>query len=151
MKEHWEEALMDARAGLFSMIVCLVSVAARGEEPPAPKKGVWEFHRTIHSDAMPAPQVITRKECIDLAADLKKQRAKLEQMGCVFAPTKKSGNRFVTEATCKLPNGLSGKSRNTTVVTADGYESTIESEMTTGGTMTRSSEKLVAKRLGDCP
>lgn len=136
---------------LMVLLLGLPRVAA-AEEPPDPKRGVWELKRTVQDPSRPGgPQPISRTDCMDLAKDLKAQRAMLERAGCAFEPTKRSGDRYTIEATCKLGDGVISKSRNVTVVKPDGYESTIESETTSGGTTVRTSEKLVARRLRDCP
>jgi Protein of unknown function (DUF3617) len=73
----------------------------------------------------------------------------LEKYGCKFAETKRAGDTFTTVVECDT-KGAKSTSTNVSVLTKDGYQSTIDTEGERAGQTARQRETLTAKRLGDC-
>ncbi len=114
------------------------------------KPGEWQYHRVIPDPQNPGKtQAIDVTECEDPAEAQKKQRAMLEKHGCKFGEAKRVGDTVTTVIECDT-KGAKAKITNVSVLTKDGYQSTIDTEGDQGGKTVRQRETLTAKRLGDC-
>ena len=150
---------MDPRIGSYwhhkRMIVAtvtavLLSALAPGpvlaDDLPALRQGMWNFQRTV------AGKKIESTKCASPTEDMKTMSAKLEKSGCRMSPVKKSGNVFTYTADCsmKMPTGATMNSRSTSVLTVESDSSyRLEVDAVTDGQASK--ERLVAKRVGDCP
>lgn len=118
--------------------------------------GNWEFTRTAPMDPINNPtqsSTITATKCItDVTAHFKTQVASLQKF-CTVGQPKKEGNTYVTTSVCDAPSmKVHVNTTNTTVIhDAGSYDSTIETSGTIGGKPAKWTEKVVAKRVGDCP
>jgi len=123
----------------------LFADAARGEEPPAFRQGLWQFDRTVGG------QKLQTRECTSPTEELKRQNALLSKGGCKLTPTQRSGDAytFTAECTINTPNSASVSARSTSVMTVDG-DSAYQVEITTTGAGTSTRELLIARRIGDC-
>lgn len=123
----------------------LFADAARGEEPPAFRQGLWQFDRTVGG------QKLQTRECTSPTEELKRQNALLSKSGCKLSPTQRSGDAyaFTAECTINTPGSASVSARSTSVMTVDG-DSAYQVEITTTGAGTTTREVLFARRIGDC-
>lgn len=119
---------------------------AMADDWPAFKPGLWQFDRTMEGMG-PAPQKVTRQDCIDPTADQKAQRTRLAKVGCVFSPTVQSGKTYRYSATCKMAGTTTTSNSVLEFQGTDAYKLTVDS--TIDGMKTH--EVLVARRVGDCP
>jgi uncharacterized protein affecting Mg2+/Co2+ transport len=136
-------------AALLLMISGFVVVCgpARADELPVFRQGLWKYQRTIAGG-----KTIDVTKCANPTEDMKKQNEKLGKGGCRFSPLTKSGNTYTFTADCsiKIPSGGEIKGRTTTVITVESESAyTVEVHGTAGGQETK--ERLVARRVGDCP
>ena len=110
------------------------------------RQGLWNFQRTVNGEKIEATK------CTSPTEDMKTMNAKLEKSGCRMSPVKKSGNVFTYTADCsmKMPTGATMNSRSTSVLTVESDSSyRLEVDAVTDGQASK--ERLVAKRIGDCP
>lgn len=139
-----------ARRRLLPVAVAVTAIAAPSVAPatewPDFKPGLWQFDRTIEGTG-PSPRTITRTECVDPAAEEKRQQAQLTQAGCLFTPLTRKGSTYQYSATCKI--GSMTATSNSTLVVKSREAYTITVDSVAGGVRTR--EVLTATRLGDCP
>ncbi|MGA8752798.1 DUF3617 domain-containing protein [Candidatus Deferrimicrobium sp.] len=132
-----------ATALLVSTLLCGAAVA---DDLPALRQGLWNFQRTVNG------KKIESTKCTSPTEDMKKMSAKLEKSGCRLSPVKKSGNVYTYTADCslKMPKGATLNSRSTSVLTVESDSSyRLEVNAVTDGQASK--ERLVAKRIGDCP
>ena len=150
---------MDPRTGscwhrtrmiVATVTAILISTLACGpllaDDLPALRQGMWKFQRTVDG------KKIETTECTSPTEDMKKMNAKLEKSGCRFTPVKRSGDVYTYTADCsmKMPGGATMSSRSTSVMTVASESSyRIEIDVMTDGQASK--ERLVAKRIGDCP
>ena len=123
----------------------LLAGTALADELPTFRKGTWDFQRTV--DGGPGKsQKLSNKECVDPAADMKRQNAMLTKVGCTFSPVAKSGNAYTFTSQCKM-QGIVARSKTVLTYESEGaYRLNVES--TQNGQPSK--ETLVAKRVGDC-
>lgn len=117
---------------------------------PKFKAGEWEFTRRA-ANAPPNAQNLSVKECLDPAKSMQEQNAMLEQAGCRFEPTGASGNTYTFVAQCDIPNV--GKTTSRSVLTRESdsaYTVSVESEGEMNGKPMKTSETLIARRVGNC-
>lgn len=131
---------------LLAALICVPGTipAARADDVPPLRQGLWEYQRTTGT------QKFAATECIDPTEDLRRQHAALERMGCKVAPPVQTGATYTYVADCslKLPSGVVNFS-TTTVLTADSDSAyRIESRMVNQGVA--SSETIAAQRVADC-
>jgi len=157
--EEQEDSIMDPRTGSYRhpkrMIVATVTAIllstlapdpVLADDLPALRQGLWNFQRTV------AGKKIETTECTSPTEDMKKMSAKLEKSGCRMSPVKKSGNVFTYTADCamKMPTGATMTSRSASVLTVESDSSyRLEVDAVTDGQASK--ERMVAKRIGDCP
>ena len=150
---------MDPRTGSYRhhtrMIVAtvtavLLSTLASGpvlaDDLPALRQGMWNFQRTVNGEKIEATK------CTSPTEDMKKMNAKLEKSGCRMSPVKKSGNVFTYSADCtmKMPTGATMSSRSSSVMTVESDSSyRLDVDAVTDGKASK--ERMLAKRIGDCP
>lgn len=116
-------------------------------ELPTFRKGVWEFRRTIDSGAPGAkPNVLTRKECTDPSADMKRQREQLAKLGCTFSAVTASGDAYAFDSECPMQGVVM---RSKSLLTPKG-DSAYTIQVTSTGGGQSSKELLEARRVGDC-
>jgi hypothetical protein len=124
---------------------------ARAQEPPALRRGAWEYTRTVQGMGQPI-KATARKDCASPTEEMRQQRETLSKSGCRFADVARAGGTYRFTATCPAPGG-SGSMVSRSVLTARGdaaYTVTVDSEGTIGGKTTRTHEELVARQVGDC-
>jgi hypothetical protein len=118
--------------------------AARADEVPLLRQGLWEFQRTAGVNKFAAT------ECIDPSEDLRRQHTALEKMGCKLSPALRAGSTYTYTADCsvKLPSGVVTFS-TTSVLTAESDTAyRIENRLTRQGAT--SNESITAQRVADC-
>lgn len=132
-------------AGAFALVALVgASCPAIADELPTLRQGLWEFQRNV------GPKKVESTRCLSPTEDMKRQNAMLERNGCEFSPVKQVGNTYTFGASCpmKTPGGEI-RSTSTSVLTVDGDSSyRLEVHGSLDGEST--SEKLVARRVGDC-
>ncbi|HEV8554155.1 MAG TPA: DUF3617 family protein [Casimicrobiaceae bacterium] len=135
------------RPHLLLVLVALLTAApwaARADEIPLLRQGLWEFQRTAGVSRFAAT------ECIDPSEDLRRQHAALEKMGCKLSPALRAGSTYTYTADCsvKLPSGAVTFS-TTSVLTAESDTAyRIENRQTSQGAT--SNESITAQRVADC-
>ena len=119
--------------------------AARADEPPTFRQGLWQFDRTVGG------QKLQTKECTSPTEELRRQNELLSRKGCKLTPTQRSGNvyTFTAECTIDAPGASSVSARSASVMTVDN-DSAYKVEIKTTGAGTSTEESLVARRIGDC-
>jgi hypothetical protein len=132
---------------LLLVLVALLTAApwaARADEVPLLRQGLWEYQRTAGVNKFAAT------ECIDPSEDLRRQHTALEKMGCNLSPALRAGSTYTYTADCsvKLPSGAVTFS-TTSVLTAESDTAyRIENRLTTQGAT--SNESISAQRVADC-
>jgi hypothetical protein len=135
------------RPRLLLVLVAFLTAApwaARADEVPLLRQGLWEFQRTVGVNKFAAT------ECIDPSEDLRRQHTALEKMGCKLSPALRAGSTYSYTAECsvKLPSGVVTFSM-TSVLTAESDTAyRIENRLTRQGTT--SDESITAQRVADC-
>lgn len=139
---------MTASVRSMPFVICAVLLAhpaAAAEDWPVLSQGRWRFDRTIEGTG-PAPQKISRTECIDPTANFRRQQEQLAKAGCTFTPLTRRGNEYRYTATCRMAGTSTTSESVLTVDGPDAYTLRVSSQV--DGKATR--EVLVAKRVGDC-
>lgn len=117
---------------------------------PVFKHGQWEFTR--RGENVPQHvQDLSVKECLDPGAAIRDQNRMLEQAGCRFDPPKIEGKVFTYSAVCQIPDV--GRTRSVSVLTRESdsaYTVQVSSEGEMNGKPMKTSETLIAKRIGNC-
>ena len=126
--------------------------AARAEELPVMRKGMWEHTRSIQAPGQP-PQTITGRTCTTPTEEWKKQDAMLRKLGCTFSPVTRADGAYRFAADCPVPGG--GRARSSSAITPSGdsaYTIRVETEGLAGGSggKTKTVEELTARRVGEC-
>jgi len=132
--------------GTAILLSTLASGPILADDLPALRQGLWNFQRTVNGEKIEATN------CMSPTEDMKKMNAKIEKSGCRMSPVKKSGIVFTYTADCamKMPTGGTMNSRSSSVMTVEsdsGYR--LEVDAVTDGQASK--ERLVARRVGDCP
>ena len=132
-------------ASLLFVITLVAADLARADEPPAFRRGLWQFDRTVGG------QALQTKSCSSPSEDMERQNAMLEKGGCKSSPGKRSGDvyTFTVECTVATPGSGNVNVRSTSVMTAES-DSAYNVDITTTGAGTSTQERLVARRIGDC-
>ncbi len=125
--------------------VLFVSGAARADDPPSFRQGLWQFDRTVGG------QRLQTKECTSPSDQLRRQNELLSRKGCNLSPTQRSGNSytFTAECTINAPGAAPVTARSTSLMTVES-DSAYQVEITTTGAGTSTQESLIARRIGDC-
>ncbi len=140
------------RSAMIGSVVAgalVLVVSAVAQEPPAFRKGLWEFARTVEGTGQPK-NTVTRKVCTSPTEDMRRVLEQSVNTGCQLSETHRSGNTFRYTATCVLQNGKITSKQILTAQADSAYTVKIESEGVIGGHAAKTTEELVAKRLGDC-
>ena len=119
--------------------------AARADDLPSFRQGLWEYQRTAGANRYAAT------ECIDPGEDLRRQQTVLQKLGCKLAPATHTGSTWTYGADCtvRLPSG-SVAFTTASVLTADSDLSyQVETRTTRSGATT--GETISAHRVADCP
>jgi hypothetical protein len=138
----------------MALALVLAGPAAAGAvELPKLAAGRWELTRTVKTD-LPgmAPATTTTTECQDPAEAMRERDAQLRRAGCTLSDPVRSGDRYTIDWHCDGSQGATG--RGQTVITVDGdsvFRTRVASTLRMQGRDVRSTEELVAKRVGDCP
>jgi hypothetical protein len=101
--------------------VCVVALAsaARAEELPGFRNGLWKFERTVEGgSAEGKAQTLVNQKCTDPTADMKKGHELLAKSGCKFSPLLKSGNTYSFTADCQM-QGVNAQSRSVITVESE--------------------------------
>jgi hypothetical protein len=134
--------------GAASLLLVMTLVAADlalADEPPAFRRGLWQFDRTV------AGQALQTKNCSSPTEDMERQNAMLEKGGCKSSPGKRSGDvyTFTVDCTVTAPGSGTVNVRSTSVLTVES-DSAYDVDITTTGAGTSTQERLVARRIGEC-
>jgi hypothetical protein len=132
-------------ASLLFVITLVAADLARADEPPAFRRGLWQFDRTVGG------QALQTQSCSSPSEDMERQNAMLEKGGCKSSPGKRSGDVYTFTVECMVATPGSGtvNVRSTSVMTAES-DSAYNVDITTTGAGTSTQERLVARRIGDC-
>lgn len=129
------------------LITCILmgfAMPAIADEPPAFRKGMWEFNRDV--DAGGKPQTMNTQHCVDPTEDVKEQNEMLIKAGCKVSAVTRRGNLYSFTLDCVM-QGITMQSESVITVESDSaYRIDVETKQ--GGTMTK--EVLIARRVGDC-
>jgi uncharacterized protein DUF3617 len=125
-------------------LIVAASAAARADDAPSFRQGLWEYQRSAGTDRFAAT------ECLNPAEELRRHQTALQKIGCKLSPTAHAGSTWTYSADCtvKLPSGAVAFS-TTSVLTADSdtaYQ--VETRTTNQGRTT--SEVINAHRVTDC-
>ncbi len=138
-----------AAAALAAASVPMPALAA-SDGFPVFKHGQWEFTR--RGENVPQHvQDLAVKECLDPGAAIREQNGMLEKAGCRFDPPKIEGKVFTYAAVCEIPNV--GRTKSVSVLTRESdsaYTVQVSSEGEMNGKPMKTSETLIAKRIGNC-
>jgi len=129
---------------IAALIVCAASLALAADWPTF-KAGNWTFERTMTGTG-PAPEKVSRTECVDPTADQNQQRAALSKAGCQFTPLTQSGTTYRYSASCKIGGMTTTSDSVLEVASAEAYTITVDSVINGA----KSHEVLRARRVGDC-
>ena len=129
-----------ATAGLLAALAW----AARADDIPPLRQGLWEFQRSAGANQYAA------KECIDPSDDLRRQHAAWERIGCKLAPPLHSGATYTYAAECsvKLPSGAVSFSTTSVLTAESDVAYRIDNRITSRNGTT--SESITAQRVADC-
>lgn len=120
--------------------------AARAEDLPSFRQGLWQFERSA------AGQKMHTTQCTSPSQDMKRQNEMIEKRGgCKMSPLKHSANTYTFSADCTLsaPQGPV-TFRSTSVMTVES-DSAYKIEVTTSDALgPTGKELLTAHRIGDC-
>jgi len=132
-------------ASLLFVITLVAADLARADEPPAFRRGLWQFDRTVGG------QALQTQSCSSPSEDMERQNALLEKGGCKSSPGKRSGDVYTFTVECMVATPGSGtvNVRSTSVMTAES-DSAYNVDITTTGAGTSTQERLIARRIGDC-
>lgn len=138
----------------FSLLVLLVyASAASAKEFPTLRPGLWEYQRTTQrSDQAWEPKDITERVCTDPNETLKKQTETFTKLGCVItAEQTETDNTYRLTAECTTKSGQKVFSQSVTTFDGDSqYTSVIDSSGWIAGAPVQFTERVLAKRVGDC-
>ena len=136
-----------------TLIAALVSTLALAdskpppEDPPALRKGLWEYKRTMTGQGAGGKDAeLTSKKCIDPAAAYLSMADMLAKQGCKTTAHSVKGNVRASATECPVQGGVLKSQRVMTIANDGAY--TVD--ITTTGSGKTSRETLVAKRVGDC-
>lgn len=119
---------------------------------PSLRPGLWEYTRTTQrSDQDWVPKDLLVRTCENPSETLKKQNETFEKFGCTIATTQIAEDAYRVNADCPEKNGTKVASQSIVTFASDSaYTSVIESEGPADGKLVKFSERLTAKRIGDC-
>jgi len=119
---------------------------------PSLRSGLWEYTRTIQrSDQDWVPKDLSDRACENPSETLTKQNETFVKLGCTIATTQVTEDVYRVNADCPEKNGTKVASQSVITFADDsGYTSVIESEGPVAGKPVKFSERLTAKRIGDC-
>ena len=132
---------------LLLVLVALLTAApwaARADEVPLLRQGLWEYQRSAGVNKFAAT------ECIDPSEDLRRQHAALEKMGCKLAPALRAGATYTYTADCsvKLPSGAVAFSTTSVLTAESDIAYRLDNRLTSQGGTTN--ESITAQRVADC-
>jgi hypothetical protein len=138
----------------FSLLVLLVyASAASAKEFPTLRPGLWEYQRTTQrSDQAWEPKDIAERVCTDPNDTLKKQTETFTKLGCLItAEQTEADNTYRLTAECTTKSGQKVFSQSVTTFDGDSqYTSVIDSSGWLAGAPVQFTERVLAKRVGDC-
>jgi hypothetical protein len=130
----------------ISVATCVLAGAARAEELPKFRQGLWEFERTAAGQKMHTTQCTAPNE------DMKRQNEMIEKRGgCKMSPLQHKGNTYTFSADCSMstPQGPVAF-KSTSVMTVESDSAYKIEVSTSGGPGPAGKELLTARRVGDC-
>ena len=134
--------------GSIGAMTLLGANAAQAEDLPMLRKGMWEFNRTMPDpDGKGAARTISSKRCTNPTEDMKRQNDMLAKSGCKLSPLTRSGKTYTFTSDCAI-QGISAK--GTSVITVE-TDSAYTVDVDTLQDGKRVKERMVARRVGDCP
>ena len=118
--------------------------AARADDVPAFRQGLWEYQRAAGTRRFIAT------ECIDPAEELRREQSSLQKMGCKVSPPTRAGSTwsYGAECTLKLPSGFAAFSTASTLTADNDTAYQLEKRTTNRGATT--SETIIEHRIADC-
>jgi len=130
---------------VWTVVLVAAPAISYAEELPALRKGIWEFNRTVET-APGKTAKLSKKECTTPFGDMKKNREDGLKAGCRFTPLTRSGNSYSFTANCRIGEVPLESKSVISIDNPNAYQIRVESR----GGGRKSSELLVAKRVGDC-
>jgi len=131
---------------LLALVILLTAApwAARADEVPLLRQGLWEYQRSAGVNKFAAT------ECIDPSEDLRRQHTALEKMGCKLSPALRTGATYIYTADCsvKLPSGAVAFSTTSVLTAESDIAYRLDSRLTSQGGTTN--ESITAQRVADC-
>jgi hypothetical protein len=131
---------------LLALVVLLTAApwAARADEVPPLRQGLWEYQRSAGANKFAAT------ECIDPSEDLRRQHTVQEKMGCKLSPALRAGSTYTYTAECsvKLPSGAVTFSTTSVLTAESDIAYRIENRLTSQSGTTN--ESITAQRVADC-
>lgn len=133
------------------ILVAGLAAGAVAAAPPAMKPGLWEVTMSMEMSGMPQSMPATTvKHCYrpEEVKDLRKTLPK-QQGDCQVSDWKQTGNTASWKMSCsgQMPMTMTGN------MTYDGdrYGGVIRATLNHGGQTMNMTQKIDARRLGDCP
>lgn len=133
------------------ILVTGLAAGAVGAAPPAMKPGLWEVTTSMEMPGMPqAMPPAKMQHCYrpDEVKDLRKTLPEQQKANCKTSDWKQSGNTATWKMSCggEMPMTMTGS------MTYDGdrYGGVIKATMDHGGQKMNMTQKIDARRIGDC-
>ena len=138
------------RVTLWLVALASPQVFAAGDSGPALRQGLWRFERTFeYADGRASGEPLTSEQCADPLALGDEQLAMMRKLGCSAERTRAGVAEWRHRVTCDRPGLPKGSSTSVqTVLSPDAYEVRVVNEGELA--LTVLSERLVARRVGDC-
>jgi hypothetical protein len=122
------------------------TLSAPEADLPFFQPGLWEYRRTVVSDASPAPQISILRKCADPSTEIRRKMAQLGHRGCRFAPLAHRRGRYISSWTC--PTRLGPTRFRAVLIVRDAARYTDLSEMRAGAQVAR--QRIEAAWIGEC-
>ncbi len=136
-------------AALAAVNLAMAPVPAQAEELPTFRRGLWELNRTMD---MGGGKAVSSRRCTEPGEDMRRQNAMFEKAGCKVSEISRRGNVYSFAADCKGSGMGNVVSQSVITVESDAaYAVEIESSGDVGPGAAKRRERLVARRVGDCP
>ncbi|MGK2915509.1 MAG: DUF3617 domain-containing protein [Porticoccaceae bacterium] len=128
-----------------SLLLILLSHPGIAEDMPLPKAGLWEINMS-HKGA----PLTTVRRCVDPIADLAMTR-KLEATSCSESETKRMGDTWVRDATCRIGSSITKTHAVTTGDLQADFETRVEGVTQPASMGDGKSSSVIRQRwLGAC-
>jgi hypothetical protein len=133
---------------LAALVLCAALPAvSRADDPPALRKGMWEYNRTLFGQGADGKDVhLTSKQCVDPLASISAMKAAAAKQGCKSEPVAVKGNVRVSVTECPMKGAMLRSESVMTITNDSAYA--VDITTTSGGKTSK--EVFVGKRIGDC-